>query len=74
MSRSFRKTPVVGVAKAESDKPFKVREHRRERRVVKAALRTDDPLPDRRAFGDPWNGDKDGKRFLDAPAPRDMRK
>ena len=74
MSRSFRKTPVVGVAKAESDKPFKVREHRRERRAVKAALKADGPLPDPRAFGNPWASEKDGKQFLADPEPRDMRK
>ena len=74
MTRSIRRTPIVGVTTAETDKPFKAREHRRERRAVKVALGADEPLPDRRAFGDPWKGDKDGKQFLDEPDPRDMRK
>jgi hypothetical protein len=74
MTRSIRKTPIVGMTTAETDKPYKALEHRRERRAVKVALRADEPLPDRRAFGDPWDGDKDGKQFLADPEPRDLRK
>jgi hypothetical protein len=74
MSRSFRKTPILPVTSAASDKPFKEQEHRRERRAVKIVLETRGEVPHRRTYGDPWRGDKDGKRFLDEPAPRDMRK
>lgn len=74
MTRSVRRTPIVGMTTAETDKPFKAMEHRRERRAVEAALRADAPLPDRRAFGNPWAADKDGKQFLADPDPRDMRK
>jgi hypothetical protein len=42
--------------------------------AVKVALRTGDPVPDRRAFGNPWASDKEGKRLLALPKPRDMRK
>ena len=74
MSRSFRKTPILLVARSSSDKPFKEREHRRERHAVKIALETGGEVPHRRAYGDPWDSDKDGKLFLDDPSPRDMRK
>ena len=63
MSRSRKKTPIVPVTTAESDKPFKVREHRRERRAVAAALALGDDPPAPKAFGDPWVGDKDGKLY-----------
>ena len=74
MARSIRRTPIVGITTAETDKPFKATERRRERRAVKAALKADGPLPDPRAFGNPWAGEKDGKQFLADPEPRDMRK
>ena len=32
MSRSYKKTPYISHTKAESDKPYKEQEHRRERR------------------------------------------
>lgn len=63
MSRSFRKTPVFAVTTARSDKVFKMREHRRERRAVKMAVRMDREVPGSRRFGDPWHGEKDGKVF-----------
>jgi len=61
MSRSRRKTPIVPVTVAESDKAFKAREHRRERRAVATALANGDEPPAPKAFGDPWKGEKDGK-------------
>lgn len=36
MSRSRKRTPISGITRAESDKPFKVSEHRRERRAVRS--------------------------------------
>ena len=59
---------------AETDKPFKMAEHRRERRAVKAALKAAAPLPDPVAFGNPWASEKDGKQYLDEPGPPDLRK
>ncbi|HEV7305186.1 hypothetical protein [Ensifer sp.] len=63
MTRSRKKTPISGVTTAESDKPFKKREHRRERRAVADALAKGDELPSAKAFGDPWSGEKDGKLY-----------
>jgi hypothetical protein len=37
MSNSRKKVPITGITTARSDKPFKVAEHRRERRNVHAA-------------------------------------
>lgn len=67
MSRSRKKIPIVGITTAESDKPFKVREHRRERAAVRDALATGGDVPHPKAFGNPWSSEKDGKRYWDDP-------
>ena len=74
MSRSRRKTPIVGITTADSDKLFKQAEHRRERRTVKALLDAGAEPPPAKTFGDPWDGQKDGKQWLDEPPPKLMRK
>jgi len=74
MSRSRRKTPVVGVTTADSDKLFKQAEHRRERRAVKALVNAGEEPPAAKTFGDPWDGQKDGKVRLRDPDPKLMRK
>lgn len=65
MSRSRRKTPIIGMTGAPTDKPFKTAEHRRERRAVKSTVKQLGEAPDPKLFGDPWRADKDGKRWLD---------
>lgn len=68
MSRSFKKTPIVGAC-AQSDKGYKVAEHRRERTHVRVALRQSQDgelLPHPKQFGNPWDGGRDGKRYLSA--------
>ena len=74
MSRSRRKTPIVGITTAESDKPFKMAEHRRERRAVNAALAQGGEPPHALLFGDPWSSDKDGKQYVAEPSPNLLRK
>ena len=79
MSRSRKKTPIVGHTKAESDKPFKVKEHRRERRVVKQDLTSADDydnmvLPDKEQHGNDWESPKDGKKWMKKPKEKWMRK
>lgn len=68
MSRSRRKTPKIGITTAETDKPFKTREHRRERRLKQSVLSSTLDADHRRMhtapYGDPWRGDKDGKRYV----------
>ena len=67
MSRSRKKMPVTGITCAESDKPFKVAEHRRERRHVAVQLHVnpDDAAPRLHPapFGNPWAAPKDGKQI-----------
>lgn len=65
MSRSHRKTPIIGVTKAPSDKAFKTTEHRRARRALKQIDLTADDAPHEKQFGDPWRADKDGKHPFD---------
>jgi hypothetical protein len=74
MSRSKRRTRIFGITTAESDKRYKVAEHRRERRFVRAALDENVPLPDEKQFGDPWKGDRDGKKYWSGAPAKAMRK
>lgn len=74
MSRSTRKTPMRGVTTATSDKFFKTKEHRRERRAVRVALEVGHELPLSKGFGDPWNGHKDGKLWWGNSWPEVYRK
>lgn len=63
MARSRKKTPISGATTARSDKPFKTREHRRERHTVKTALSVGSQVPHSKEFGDPWKSEKDGKIY-----------
>ena len=63
MSNSRRKAPFLGIT-ADSDKPFKRREHRKERVAVRVALACDGEAPHHKQFGDPWLSDKDGKQYV----------
>ncbi|MBS7701631.1 MULTISPECIES: hypothetical protein [unclassified Chelatococcus] len=75
MARSKRKNPGCGYSMAESDKPFKQREHRRERAAVRNTDLTIDDAPSSRAFGNPCHGEKDGKQWFDPLRnPKEMRK
>lgn len=76
MSRSAKKAPVIGHSKSESDKPWKIDEHRRERRTVRQVLSATGDDADRRLhredWGNPAKAPKDGKHY--SPAARNMRK
>ncbi|NCU19630.1 hypothetical protein EOM89_02590 [Candidatus Falkowbacteria bacterium] len=65
MSRSHRKTPIIGVTKAPSDKAFKTSEHRRVRRALNQIDQTANDAPHEKQFGDLWRADKDGKHPFD---------
>jgi hypothetical protein len=77
MSRSRRKTPIVGITTAESDKRYKLAEHRAERRTYRAILTARLDEDDRRlhanVYGDANHSEKDGKQYL-RQSSRDMRK
>jgi hypothetical protein len=54
---------------AESDKPYKVQEHKRERARVRTALNSADDfeeliLPDSKEFGNEYNAPKDGRHYV----------
>jgi len=63
MTRSRKKRPGGGIAIADSDKPYKRMEHRRERRAAVAAIRSGDDPPHPKSFGDPYHSSKDGKTY-----------
>lgn len=63
MTRSRRRAPFLPVTTASSDKGFKQAEHRRERAALRSAFAAGDDPPAARLFGDPWNGEKDGKLY-----------
>ena len=79
MSRSRKKTPIGGHTHAESDKPYKVMIHRRERRVASERLNTllhtgvdpeaDDvtALDNDLGMFEPWESPKDGKSYWENP-------
>jgi hypothetical protein len=73
MTKSRKRTPIVGVTTAASDKRFKKAEHSRERAAVRVALAQGEDAPSPRAFGDPWFGEKDGKQYVPGSA-RVLRK
>ena len=73
MAHSRKKTPIVGIASADSEKADKQSAHRRERRKVRERLHTEpdrDLLPHRRELSDPWSMAKDGKRYVGAHASK----
>ncbi len=63
---------------AESDKPYKVSQHRAERRtyrsILSARLDTDDRHLHGTVYGVTCLGPKDGKQYWAAAVSRDMRK
>lgn len=78
MTRSYRRTPVAGITKSESEKADKVRAHRRLRRIVRCKVfkfGDDTVLPDVREIENVYSWDKDGKmRFDPRVYPELMRK
>lgn len=66
MSNSYRKTPIIGCSLAASDKYFKQKSHRRERRLVKVLLQQDRwlELPHPKKFGNVWDSQKDDKMWF----------
>jgi hypothetical protein len=77
MSRSRRRTPICGIATADSEKRDKRIANRKLRRKARVATRVDaeGEMPARREVSNPWCMDKDGKtRFDPARHPESMRK
>lgn len=78
MSRSRKKTPVIGFTCAKSDKPWKAKAARSFRHAARQGLGRDDAdalLPERRwAVVNPWDAPKDGKRWVRGLEARWLRK
>jgi hypothetical protein len=72
MSRSNRKTSIVAIARAESDKAFKTAEHRRS--AVRVAVMADTDPPHARRLGNPHSSGRDGKRHRHDATRKAMRK
>lgn len=73
MSRSRRKTPIVGMTTSRSNKSYRVNEHRAERRKARVAVQVGDEPPHPKEYGDEWNSPRDGKQTVD-PKSKWMRK
>ncbi|CAN5313675.1 hypothetical protein BH20ACI1_BH20ACI1_05350 [soil metagenome] len=77
MSRSKRKTSIIGVA-GSSEKQDKRDYNRCYRSACKQFLHTDhekELLPHLREYSNPWSMSKDGKKWFDAKkSPKLMRK
>jgi hypothetical protein len=69
VSRSYRKTPIIGMTGSRSsEREFKRQEHQRERSHLRNVINnvdgdTDLWIKPRKKFGNPWSGPKDGKTF-----------
>jgi len=66
MSRSYKKTPVLGNTTAKSNKPFKKIENRRRRKNISQKLNVNNleenvALPAEKQFGNEWYSPRDGK-------------
>lgn len=65
MSRSFKHTTISGITTATSEKRDKQLANRRFRRISKHRVRIDaEPLIDLNEISDPWDFQKDGKRYF----------
>ena len=77
MSRGRRKTSIIGMTTATSDKPFKVDEHRAERHTVRATIKHsldgDDRASYSKVYVNPWKAPKDSKQMVYADS-KSMRK
>lgn len=78
MSRSYRKTPILGITTAESEAEWKAKAARKLRHKVKQTLITrqdgDSFAGKRWDAANPWDGPKDGKKWVKRPSSKDMRK
>ncbi len=73
MSRSKKKNPICGNAKADSEKEDKQRTHRVFRRREKDALRKEqDPPEDFDEVASTWDYAKDGKQYFDPDKHPDL--
>ena len=64
MSRSFKKTPILGRTKCETEKKDKRKANRLFRRISKIAVQTNVSIPHHvKEVADVWKFGKDGKKY-----------
>lgn len=65
MSRSYKHATISAITTAQSEKRDKQLANRRFRRISKHRVRIDEePLIDLNEISDPWDFQKDGKRYF----------
>lgn len=66
MSKSYRKTPIMGICGGGMQKRFKQYEHRAERSTIKIKLKMEDydNLPHPKTYGNEWASPRDGKMWF----------
>ncbi|KFF27699.1 hypothetical protein [Chryseobacterium vrystaatense] len=75
MSRSRKKTPIIGITTAETEKKNKLEANRRLRRLNRIKIdKGDYDLFQLREISNVWGFDKDGKRYLKEPERKDLMK
>lgn len=75
MSRSKKKTPIVGITTAETEKKNKLEANRKLRRLNRIKIRKGDfEFFQLREISNVWGFDKDGKRYLKRPDRKDLMK
>lgn len=75
MSRSRKKTPIVGITTAETEKKNKLEANRKLRRLNRIKIHKEDfDLFQLREISNVWGFDKDGKRYLKKPDRKDLMK
>jgi len=74
MSRSFKKNPITGNTKAESEKQDKRDANRKLRHANKIAVKKGDEPVLQRESSDVWKFSKDGKRYAGKSRKKDLRK
>jgi hypothetical protein len=74
MSRSYRKSPFMGVTCARSEKDDKRVANRRLRRVVVNSIRNEKEMPLTREISNVWLFSKDGRQMITDKNSRWLRK
>lgn len=75
MSRSKKKTPVVGTTTSETEKDDKRKANRKLRRATKIEVHKEkEVLPEAREVSNVWAFGKDGKRYLKDANKKELRK
>jgi hypothetical protein len=75
MSRSKKKTPILGITTCGSEKADKRDANRKYRRIVKQKVKgSSEELPEVKEVSDVWSFGKDGKKYAKRISKKDLRK